>query len=194
MVNIAVLAIYGKYSDGWKINILSANNYDILGKTAPEYYAIALGSYHKGDTIDAADNITMAAQVVRPGGKNFAYDDEEDMKSFYTSMVAEANANYHFPIVVKQIKTQPKIFAVNPQLIDSGEYKGAFYPIVKYKSAISFRDTTALRVENVALQKIIGTIFKGITKNKKIIIYRAFNELSDGKTPVKYYGFVQRLP
>jgi hypothetical protein len=192
-INLAILAIYGKYDDGWKVNILSANNYDVLDKTAPEYYALALEKYRKGDTIDACSNIIIASQIANPGGEHFSYNDENDMKNFYNSTIAEANSTYHFPITVRQVKTQPQIFAVTPQFIGETAHRGIF-PIVKYKSSIDLKDTVALKAENLALQKVIGTIFKGITEDKKYIVYHAFNQVPDGKTMGNRYGFIQQLP
>jgi len=192
-INFAVFTVFGKYENGWKLNILSINNYSMLGKTAPEYYAKSMAEYHKGDTIDAALNIIVASALGSPGGKHFQYQDRDDMVAYYSSTVAEANSAYHFPITVKQIKTAPQIFTITPQLI-TDKTKEGIYPLIKYRSSVNIADTVALKAENNALQKVVGTMFKGIKQDRNYIMYEAFNQLPDGKTPVKDYGFVQRLP
>jgi len=192
-INCCVLVIYGKYGDNWKINTLEIGEYDVLEKTAPEYYELATEKLRKGDTIDAANMITIASEIARPAGKYMRYNNDDDMQTFYTSIIAEGNSTYHFPVTVKQIKTQPQIYAVSPQLIEDKGQKG-IYPIIKYRSAINLKDTIALKAENIALQKVIGTLFKGITDDKKFILYNAFNQVPDGKTMVNRYAFFQKLP
>ncbi len=192
-INCCVLAIYGKYHDTWQLHVLEIGEYDAIGKTAPEYYASATQKLRKGDTIDAAMMITVASELASPAGQYLKYNNVDDMKTFCSSTIAEANSTYHFPITVKQVKTQPQIFAVSPQLLNDEKDKG-IYPMIKYKSAINLKDTVALKAENEALQKVIGKLFKGITEDKKCIIYHAYNQVPDGKTMVNRYGFLQKLP
>jgi hypothetical protein len=189
-VNFVMLAIYGKYNDGWKINILQLGQYSILGKTAPEYYNKSLVQYKKGNLIEAVDLIVMAGQIAHPGGTYFKYKNEDDMAAFYTKVLQEANTKYHFPVTLDKVKSKPQIFSINPQLIEKGDNKGIF-PIVGYKSAIALNDTVALKAENKAMQQTIGEIFKGID-SEGYIIYQAYNQIPDGKTSVKRYGFIQR--
>lgn len=191
-INCCVMAIYGKYGNSWKLNVLEIGEYDALGKTASEYYESAIEKLRKGDTIDAANMITIASEIATPAGKYIRYNNVDDMKTFYNSTIADGNANYHFPVTVTQIKTQPQIYAITAQLIE-GEKDRGIYPLIKYRSAIDLKDTIALKAENMALQKVIGTLFKGITEDKKIIMYRAFNGVPDGKTNIDQYGFIQRL-
>ena len=189
-VNFAILAIYGKYNDGWKINILQLGQYSILGKTAPEYYSNALSQYNKGNLIDAADLIIMAGQIAHPDGTYFKYKNEDDMQAFYSKLLKEANTKYHFPLTLDNIKSKPLIFSINPQLIEKGVDKGIF-PIVGYKSTIALSDTVALKAENKAIQQTIAEIFQGID-TEGYVIYQAFNQIPDGKTLVKHYGFIQK--
>jgi len=191
-INFAVLAVYGKYDDVWKLNIISVNDYTILGKTAPEYYADALQDGRKNDTIDAAMKILTASVIGHPGGKHFKYQDDDDMQVFYTGTIANANATYHFPITLTQIKTRPQILGVTPKVITEKPEPGVF-PIIKYKSAINIADTVALKAENLEIQKMIGTVFKSITDNNNYIFYDALNLLPDGKASPRYYVFVQKL-
>jgi hypothetical protein len=140
--------------------------YEVVGKTAPDYYKNALKFYNSGDMIDAADMIITASQIASPGGKYFKYKSDSSMKNFYSKIIKEANTTYKFPITVSQIKTRPAIFGVNPQFIGEKGREG-IYPVVNYRSNIKLTDTAALKKENDALQKNITGIFPGIEKRRK---------------------------
>ncbi|HTK19554.1 MAG TPA: hypothetical protein VL442_08580 [Mucilaginibacter sp.] len=190
--SVLLMAIYGKYGNDWKINIIQFGEYEIAGKTAPGYYKGALKFYKSGDMIDAADMIITASQVATPGGKYFKYSSDSTMKNFYSKVVKEANAAFKFPITISQIKTKPVIFGANPQFTGEKGREG-IYPMINYKSEINLADTAALRAENNILQKDIGNIFPGIDKNNSYIFYRAYNQVPDGKTLLHHYGFVQKV-
>jgi hypothetical protein len=194
-VNFMVLAIYGKYKDGWKLNILHIGEYSMLGKTTPDYYNEALDFYHRGLLIDASDMIFIASQLANPAGTYLKYKNEDEMKSFYTKVVNEANTKYHFPIVVDQIKTKPQIFGISPQFIGEPGHQGIF-PFIKYKSDIPLSDTVNLKIENQAIQKVIAGIFNNIDQNKDYILYRAFDRFPQANIPnsqIKSYGFIQKI-
>jgi hypothetical protein len=191
-VSFMILAIYGKYDNGWKLNVLQINQYKILDKTATDYYDAAKKNYNKGYLIDAANLMFIASQVSAPGGAFFKYKKDEEMKSFYQKVIQEVNTNYHFPLTLVQVKSKPQILGIEPQLISVGEPKGIF-PIIKYKSAISIDDTVAIKVENKEIQKAIGGVLKGIDQDRPIILYQAYNQLPDGKTNTKRFGIVQKL-
>jgi hypothetical protein len=190
-VSVMVLAIYGKYDDEWKLNILHFGEYAVLDKTAPEYYNTASNLDNKGDIIDAVNLILTASQLTNPGGTYFKYKSEAAINALYTKVLKEADDKFLFPIDVTQVKTKPQIFAVTPQLINSGKSKGIF-PIIKYASSIKLSDTTALKAENIAVQKSIGSLFKDIDADNSEIIYQVFDKIPDGKTQVKRYDFFQK--
>jgi len=190
-VSVMVLVVYGKYEDGWKLNILHFGEYAILDKTAADYYHTALNYDKNGHIIDAANLILTASQLTNPGGTYFKYKSETAINDLYTKVLKEADDKYTFPIDVNSVKTKPQVFAVTPQLIDAGKNKGIF-PVIKYRSSVQFSDTTALKAENLAIQQTIGELFKGLDVDNSEIIYQAFNQIPDGKTPVKRYDFVQK--
>ena len=190
--SVLLMAIYGKYGNDWKINIIQLGEYEIIGKTAPDYYKDALKFYKSGDMIDAGDMMITASQVATPGGKYFKYVNDSTMKNFYSKVMQEANAAFKFPISVSQIKSKPVIFGASPQFIGEKGREG-IYPMINYKSGIKLTDTAALKAENDALRKDISNIFQGIENNNNYIFYRAFNQLPDGKTLINHYGFVQKV-
>jgi len=196
--NCLILAIYGKYGKDWKLNILQIGEYSILNKTAQDYYESAKSDYRDRNMVDASDEMIMASELANPGGGQLKYKNEAEMKDFFDKVLKEANGQYQFPITVNQIKTKPRIFAINPQFIAEKGHEGIF-PFIKYKSDIPLKDTVALKGENMQLQKIVGSIFKGIDQNKSYILYKAYEELPvfnssyDPNKPVKQYGFIQKL-
>ncbi|HWZ36481.1 MAG TPA: hypothetical protein VNW51_09995 [Mucilaginibacter sp.] len=191
-VNGAILAVYGKYGNDWKINILQMGDYSIAGKNAVDYYKEAQALYSKGNLADATDMIIITSQLVSPAGNYFSYKNESDMRILFSKVVDEANATFRLPIVISQVKTAPQIFQMSPQVVEEVGHQGVF-PLIKYKSGIKLTDTVALKAENQALQQSIGAIFKGIDQNNQYILYQAYNETSEGKAEAKHYGFIQKL-
>jgi hypothetical protein len=187
-----ILAIYGKYEDNWKLNILQIGNISILGKTSPDFYNAAQINYKNGNLIDATDDITMARQLANPFNEYLIYDNIDEMKALYNKVITEANSKYKMPFAITSIDKQPQIFSISPQYINDVNISGIF-PIIRYKTEIPLTDTIALKKENDKIQKVIGSIFKGIDQNKRFIFYQAVNQLPDGKTIIKHYGFVQKL-
>jgi len=186
-----ILAVYGKYDDGWKLNILHFGEYRIFNKTAPDYYNLAKNEYDKGNLINAMDKISMSYTLARPLSDFFQYNIEGDMKETYSKIIKECNDKYHLPQAINQISTRPQIFSIAPQYISNGDIQGIF-PIIRYQSKINLDDTVALKAENKSIQNIAGALFKGIDNNH-VIFYQAFNQIPNGKTMVTHYGFIQRL-
>jgi hypothetical protein len=191
-INCVILAIYGKYDDKWKLNILELANYSAFDKNTPDYYNEALNEYKEGNLIDAADNIIIAKSLATPLDKYLVYDNNTEMKAFHDKVLDEANKKYKLPFTIKFIKQQPQIFSISPQVIIKDKHPGV-YPMVRYKSTIPLTDTVALRKENIDIQKIIGTLYKGIDKHKNYILYMAYNNIPDDKILADRYGFVQTL-
>jgi hypothetical protein len=189
--NALILAIYGKYGDEWKINILHIGEYSTLEKTAPDYYEDAVKLYNSGDMLDAAHKMMVASPLSAPGGEYFKYQNNDKMKDFYSKLLKTINTTYKFPFVVTGVKTHPQIFSVYPQYIDELGHKGIF-PAIRYISSINIDDTIALKAENQELHKSIGKIFKGIDQNNNFILYKAFNKMPNAQTNVDQYGFIQK--
>lgn len=191
-INFLILIVYGKYDTGWKINIIKAGEYSYFGKTAPDLYNQALKLQKQNNTIDAALAMVNASQIARPAADYLSYKKDKEMKTFFDDIIKQANTQYHFPITVDEIKTKPQIFSVTPQYI-SDKDKAGIYPMVAYVSDIKLTDTVALKTENDAMQKVIGKLFNGIENNNTYLVYKATNQIPDGKTLVNHYGFIQKL-
>jgi len=191
-LNCAILAIYGKYGDEWKLNILRFGNYSIFNKTAPDYYDDALKQYEAGNLVDAVDMISIATQLAKPLDEYLKYNDNEAIQNLNTKIVKDAMTKFPLPLTISGVKTKPQIFFISPQFVGNGAITGIF-PLISYKSRINLTDTATLKIENTAIQQEIVKMFKGVDKNKKAIIYQAYNQIPDGKTLVHRYGFIQKL-
>ncbi|NOU62242.1 hypothetical protein [Marinifilum caeruleilacunae] len=184
-----ITLIYGLYGNEWKLNIFQFGQYSILNKTAIDYYKIADAYFKSGELVDAASNLAIGQQCLRPGNQHIQYRKEKDFIDLQKKVMEEINKTYVFPLSVEQVETKPQIFNIHPQRVDEGNF-----PMVRYYSKIDLKDTLRLKQENLEMQKCIGKLFKGIDKNNKYIFYRAFDELPDGTYKYrKHYGFIQKL-
>ncbi|MFA7302037.1 MAG: hypothetical protein WC069_07025 [Candidatus Shapirobacteria bacterium] len=180
--------IYGKYPDGWKLNILQFGQYKINGQTATELYSKAKKEYDKGYLVDAANNMILSSKVANPANRFWQYQKEEEMNQFYETLMAEIKTKYIFPLVVENIDTKPQVLNIYPFGMQEG-----YFPMVEYITNIELEDTVKTKVENDLIHKSIGEIFTGLDKEKKFVFYMAYSEIPNGKTPVPAYGFVKEI-
>lgn len=185
---LLITVVYGNYDDEWKINILHFGQYTLLNKTALDYYNLAKESYSKSYLIDAVNYISLSKQCLRPANEILKYKKEKEISDFYDKIINEANSKFTFPITLENIDTKPKIFRIFPQMTSEG-----YFPMVYYLSNIDLRDIEALKIENHKVKKEVSRLFTGIDKDKKNIIYWAFNEIPDGKKLVEHYGFIDKF-
>jgi hypothetical protein len=191
-LNSMILAVYSRYDNEWKLDDLNVGSYSVLDKTAPDWYTDAVKLYQKGSIVSALNKVFMTFDLTHPGGTMLHYKDSTEIKAFIQKLLATANTQYSFPIVVDGVKTKPQIFAVDPKFVGDGKYQGVF-PVIKYQSTIAIKDTIALKAENMAIQQTIGRVFKGIDTDESAIIYCAYNKLPNSKNSTPFRGFVQRL-
>lgn len=184
---LLITAIYGKYDNEWKINILQFGQYSLFNKTAPDYYKLAKASYEKSYLIDAVNFIGLSKQLLRPANNFFQYQKDKEINEFHDTVMKEINSKYQFPLTLDHVKTKPKVFRIYPEMINEG-----FFPMIYYLSEINLKDTTALKIENIKVKEEVGRLFPGIDQDKKFVFYWAFNTMPDGKTPVEHYGFIDK--
>jgi len=182
---ILITAIYGKYENEWKINILQFGQYTMFNKTAPDYYKLAKASYDKSYLVDAVNFASLAMQLLKPASKFFQFQKEKEITEFHEMVMKEVNSKYQFPLTLDNVDTKPKVFRIFPEMGVDG-----FFPMVYYLSGINLSDTTALKIENKKVREEVGRLFTGIDQDKKFVFYWAFNTMPDGKTPVEHYGFI----
>lgn len=183
-----VTNIYGKYPEGWKLNILQFGQYKVNGQTAPELYSQAKSEYEKGYLMDAANNMFLSSRVANPANKFWQYQNEDEMKEFYEKVMTEINSLYKFPMTLEKIETKPQILSIYPQGTADG-----YFPMIEYLTNLDLKDTIRTKEEYEKVHSQIVKAFNGIEKDKEYIFYKAFSEMPDGKTPVPTYGFVKEL-
>lgn len=184
---ILITAIYGKYDNDWKLNIIQFGQYNLFNLTAPDYYKQAKKSYDKSHLIDAINLMGLSMKCLYPGNKFVEYKKAGEIKSFYDILLEEVKRRYNFPMILPNVSSQPQIFSVSLEMTNEG-----FFPIIYYLSNIDLENTTSLTAENEKIKQIIGDIFPGIDEEKKYVFYRAFNEIPDGTKEVKHYGFIDK--
>ena len=185
---LLVTVIYGNYGNQWKINILQFGQYSVLKKSAPDYYKLAKESYDKSYLIDAVNYISLSKQCLRPANDFFKYQKEKDINEFYDKVMEQVNTKFIFPMTLNNVDSKPKVFRIYPQMMNEG-----LFPMVRYLTSISLKDTVALKIENEKIKKEVNQIFTGINKDKKFVFYQAFNEIPDGKKMIEHYGFIDKL-
>jgi len=181
-------AVYGKYQNEWKLNILKLGQYSCFGKTALDYYHLAKSDYKKMYLIDAADDISISEACLQPAGTLLHFIKEKEISDFRDSVLREANIKYELPLTLANIDSRPKVFRIFPQRTQEG-----FSPTVYYTTVINLDDTIALKLENQKIRKDVDSIFTGIDKDKKFISYGAFNKLPDEQGRGHGYGFIDTL-
>lgn len=186
---LLITLIYGLYGDEWKLNIFQFGQYSIFNKTAIDYLKNAQVDFENGYLIDAANNLFVGQQCLKPADQFLQYQKEKDFIDLQQKVMTKLNSTYTFPLTLDKVSTKPQIFNIHPQRIDLGNF-----PMIRYYSKLSLKDTINLKKENLEIQKVIGEVFKGIDKNKKFVFYWAFDELPDGTIKErKHYGFVQEI-
>jgi len=183
-----IMAVYGLYKNGWKLNILRIGQYDLFKKNAIDYYKLAKSSYDKAYLIDAYDNLNLSQQLLKPADDNFIYQKEKDINELYDKVRNDLNTKYSLPLTLENVSTKPKIFRIYPQIVNEG-----YYPMVQYLTNVNIKDTILLKQENEKVKKEVNAIFNGIDKDKKYIFYQAFNKLPDRNEAIERYGFVDQL-
>lgn len=184
---LALIMVYGKYDDIWRLNILQIGLLDIENKDAIDWYREAQKNFSKGNVVDAALNFTLVSQCLKPANQLWQYGLESEINTFGQKVTQEVNKTYTFPITVESIKSRPQIFRVFPQGMSEG-----FHPSVYYVTTLNISDTTALSKECTEIHKNIGQVFKGLDQDKKYIFYRAFERLPINNEEVSNYGFLRK--
>ena len=141
-------------------------------------------NYEKGYFVDAADNLLIANQCLKPANEIFKYKKEEEVKAYYDKVMKETLSRYNLPLTLENIPSKPKVFSIYPQMKE-----GRYYNTFRYLSSINMDDSIALEKENKKVRIEVKRIFTGVGIYKKITLYQAFNEMPVDNNPIKYYGF-----
>jgi hypothetical protein len=172
----------------WKVRNILGEDFSLNKRDAIEQFHYAKTLEKHDDLMDAVNTMGLANHCNAPGGGFFRYKNAAGMKKYNDSLTNIAKAKYAFPYLVNELDSKPSVFNIHYEV-----FKAQFAPMIMYQSSISVSDTVSLKKENDELQKNIGAVFTGMDINNNIILYRAYNELPDGKNNPAYYGYVQKL-
>jgi hypothetical protein len=176
-----LLAGYGKYDYGWRLNTLNIGHYAINGKTAAQLLTFAKQQQQKGYLVNALNNMEWAVKCMRPV-EAWQYTNEDEISNYYGKVARLAAKAYQTPIIIP-IATKPHIFRIMTQTSKEGGY----VPTIKYLSTINIHDIPALQKEFEGVKKSIGKVLPGIDHDNKCIIFSVYNEQPDGnKNPISY--------
>jgi len=182
-----ITAIYSRYDYGWKLTTLNLGQYAINGKTAPELHKMAAADYNKGNLASAVDFMDMARRCFRPSDY-WIYKNEDMMSDFATHISEESAKKYLFPFPIRQVSTEPLVIGVFSNTTSEGTF-----PVIAYQSKIKLANKAALDKEQQDIKKVIGNIMPGIDKNRKYLIYAAYNELPVSTKNVPRYEVKDKL-
>lgn len=169
-------AVYNKLDYGWRLTDLDLNPYTTNGKTAVELYEEAKQKYNKGYLIDALSVIDLARVSSMPN-MMWRYNKQAEIDRFYSRLMKQVDEAYPFPLVIKQLPTQPKIFRVFNQNRTEGSC-----PMIYYISKYNVQDSAAVKKEHEEVKKVIGQVIPGINQERKYVYYTVFNGMPDWKS------------
>ena len=184
---VMITLVYGKTKDGWKLYFIRGEDYALTNRTANDFFMIARNLGTSGDFIDAINVLSVGLHCANPGGVSFIYDNFNHMKEYSDTLNFKTKQKYPLPYTVEQLNTKPQVFNIHLEM-----YKGNLVPLITYQSTIYLKDTVALKAENEEFHSKLGTIFTGMDKYNKTLLYRAYNEKPNGQNNPDSYGFIKK--
>jgi hypothetical protein len=176
-----ITTIYAHYPYGWKLSTITLGLYTINGKTAPQLYEKARKEYNSNYLFAAGNTMSLATTCSRPNDI-WQYINETEIYDFSKTITNAANAKYHFPMILNQLSSKPRIIRMYNNTSSEGTY-----PIICYITKINLKDTSAIKNENAEIKKVIGTVMPGIDKGTKYLYYAAYNEAPVSNRSVPHY-------
>jgi hypothetical protein len=182
-----ITAVFSNLDYGWKLTRLDLALYSINGKTSPELYKYALQEYSKGYLAAAAYTMQLATNCARPTD-TWMYEKEKEIFDFASQVVGEANGKYLYPVVIKQVSTEPLLLGIYSNNADEGTF-----PMISYQSKIKLSNVEAIKKEQQQIKKVIGQVYPGIDKGRKYLYYAAYNEMPSATKNVAKYEIKDQL-
>lgn len=175
--SFALTTSYGKYGGNWKLNIMEIGLLKVMNGDAIDWYHRAGRDFDSGYLADAANDLVIMEQLMRPAGELLHYEKENDMNTLDQRLTAAISKRYPFPMKDSLVSSKPSIFRI--ALYRAPE---AYYPFVLYRTTLPLTDTVALSRECDAIHARLGQMFKGLPDGKRYIYYRAYNKLPGDST------------
>lgn len=171
----------------WKINIVQFGELSLYTRNAKDYFEIAKQKFNTNNLVDALFNIEFAKTCSNPAASYGILKSTESINTLYSKITTTFKKKYSFPIVLSQIKTNPELVKVYPDM-----YSDNFYTRVDYLTKINIDNIEDLKSENEQIKKEIKILFPNI-KNEKPLLFRAYTSPEDINNPKAIsYGFVDK--
>lgn len=183
---VMISLVYANFNGKWKAIILRGEDYSLSNKSAIDMFNLAHALDDGGDIIDAVNLISVANHFSNPGGNFFKYKIFDRMTDYADTLNYKTSQKYPFPYTVDIMKTKPQVFNIHLEM-----YNGKLTPMIMYQTNVYIKDTNALKVENDELHNKLSTVFTGMGKNNKTVLYRTYNEKPTGQNSPKFYGFIK---
>ena len=178
---------YAKAKYGWRIFGITLNTMRIGGFDGRELFIKAKQALANGYLFDAYTLSAQAIECSMPGA-DMKYPAIDSVSYFASEVVNLANKHALADPLIKGVSTGPRIFRVLNRDI-SGQTIQAIY----YLSQIKLNNTAALRAEYNQVRKNIEQTLPGATKNKKYLLFSAFNERPSATKNENNVDFIDTL-
>lgn len=137
--------------------------------------------------MDAYNDAHIANKLLET--RIWKYKNHEEIQKLNEKLSAEFDNRYQFPLVLGEVPTKPQIFHFKYTEVKNE----GLVPVISYLSTINLKDKTALKIENEKMKLEVNNLFLGINKNRKMVVYHAFNEMPDAKKEVPRFGMIDYL-
>ncbi len=185
---VMLTLVYEKIVGKWKLCNIMGEDYGLAGKNAIESYHYAQKLEKENYLIDAINYMSLSNHCLHPAGQYFLYAMQKEILDYTDTLTVKTKDKFPFPYLMEQVKSMPTVVNLHYEVYDR-----KFVPFIAYQSHYFVKDTVALKNENDEIQSKIGSIFPGMDKIHKNILYRVYNELPQGNSNPPYYGFVQKI-
>lgn len=185
--SFALTTSFGKYGGDWKLNILEIGLLKIMNGDAVDWYHRAQRDYDSGYLADAANDLLIGEQLLRPAGDLLHYEKEKELTDIDQRLSSAITQRYPFPMTDSMVRTKPSVFRISVYRTPEG-----YYPFLLYKTQLPFTDTLALSKECDAVCAHLGEMFKGLPEGKRYIYFRAYSKIPGDTTAALAYKEFKR--
>jgi hypothetical protein len=185
--SFALTTSFGKYGNTWKLNILEIGLLKIMNGDAVDWYHRAKRDYDSGYLADAANDLLIGEQLLRPAGDLLHYEKEKEISDLDQHLSASITQRYPFPMTDSLVQTKPSIFRISVYRAADG-----YYPFVLYRTKLPFSDTLALAKECDAVYAHLNQLFRGLDEGKRYLYFRAYSQIPGDTTKAMAYKEFRR--
>jgi hypothetical protein len=170
--SFALTTSFGKYGSDWKLNIMEIGLLKIMNGDAIDWYHRAQRDFDSGYLADAANDLLIGEQLLRPAGDLLHYQKEKDLGELDQRLSSAISTAYPFPMTDSLVRTKPSVFRISLYRTPEG-----YYPFLLYKTQLPLGDTLALSHECDDVCAHLGQMFKGLPEGKRYLYFRAYSKI-----------------